>query len=160
VGSRRSLSRQRVDVSGSVGGLTSQLVSSLLRRHGRSKSDPLCDEVLLLEANPSYAHTRYPNGREDTVSTSDLAPCPDIGIELSTPSVSTPEGESAETSCDVSPPTEPDMSTRPLELAAVPSSEEPQLPPAVPPLRRSFIKSFFHQIVYQDFCNFRRYCEW
>jgi len=38
-----------------------------LRRHVGSKSDPLCDEVLLLEANPSYAHIRYPNGREDTV---------------------------------------------------------------------------------------------
>jgi len=69
--------------------------SVILRRHVRSKSDPLCDEVLLLEANPSYAHIRYPNGREDTVSTSDLAPCPDIGIELNTPSVSTPKGESA-----------------------------------------------------------------
>ena len=27
--------------------------SALLRRHVRSKSDPLCDNVLLLEANPS-----------------------------------------------------------------------------------------------------------
>jgi len=71
--------------------------SVLLRRHVRSKSDPLCDEVLLLEANPSYAHVRYSNGREDTVSTSDLAPCPDIGIELSTPPVSTPEGGNAGT---------------------------------------------------------------
>jgi len=111
--------------------------SVLLRRHVRSKSDPLCDEVLLLKANPSYAHIRYPKGREDTVSTSDLAPCHDIGIELSTPPVPTSEGESAETSCDVRPPTEPDTATRQLEHAAVPSSEEPQLPPAVPPLRRS-----------------------
>jgi len=111
--------------------------SVLLRRHVRSKNDPLCDEVLLLEANPSYAHIRYPNGREDTVSTSDLAPCPDIRIELSTPPVSTLEGENAETSCDVRPPTELDTATRQLEHAAVPSSEEPQLPPAVPTLRRS-----------------------
>jgi len=109
----------------------------LLRRHVRSKSDPFYDEVLQLEANPSYAHVRYSNGREDTVSTSDLAPCPDIGTELSTPPVSTPEGESAETSCNVRPPTERDTATRQLEHAAAPSSEELQLPPAVPPLRRS-----------------------
>ena len=99
--------------------------SVLLRRHVRSKSDPLCDEVLLLEANPSYAHITYTNGREATLSTSDLAPCPGIGIELSTPPVSTPEGESPETSCDVRLPTEPDTATRQLVHARVPPSEEP-----------------------------------
>jgi len=111
--------------------------SVLLCRHVRSKSDPLCGEVLLLEANPSYAHVRYSNGREDTVSTLDLAPCPDIGIELSSPPVSTPEGGNAGTSCDVRPPTKPDTATRQLEYPAVPSSVEPLLPLAVPPLRRS-----------------------
>jgi len=30
--------------------------------------------VELLETTPSYAYTRYPNGREDTVSLKDLAP--------------------------------------------------------------------------------------
>ena len=54
----------------------------LLRRHVQNKSDPLCDEVLLLEANPWYVHIQHSNGQEDTVSTSDLAPCPNEGIEL------------------------------------------------------------------------------
>ena len=47
-----------------------------LRRHVRSKNDPLVDEVDLIEATPTYAHIRYNNGREDTVSISDLAPSP------------------------------------------------------------------------------------
>ena len=47
----------------------------LLRRFVRdSKQEPLVDEVQLLEANNSYAHIRYPGGKEDTVSTRDLAP--------------------------------------------------------------------------------------
>ena len=48
----------------------------LLRRFIRNKGDPLCERVLLLDANPSYVHIRLPNGRESTVSTSDLAPYP------------------------------------------------------------------------------------
>ena len=47
----------------------------LLRRFVRtSKTDPLVDEVELLEANPQYAHVRFPDGRESTVSVKDLAP--------------------------------------------------------------------------------------
>ena len=47
----------------------------LLRRHvPASKYEPLVDEVVLLEANPQYAHIRFTNGRESTVSVSDLAP--------------------------------------------------------------------------------------
>ena len=46
-----------------------------LRRHVRNKTDPLVDEVDLIEATPTYAHIRYNDGRESTVSTSDLAPC-------------------------------------------------------------------------------------
>lgn len=47
----------------------------LLRRHvRRNKSDPLVDEVELLQANPQYAHVRYPDGRETTVSIRHLAP--------------------------------------------------------------------------------------
>nr|XP_026689427.1 uncharacterized protein K02A2.6 isoform X1 [Ciona intestinalis] len=48
----------------------------LLRRYVRSKGDPLCDQVELLNANNSYANIRHNDGRESTVSTSDLAPCP------------------------------------------------------------------------------------
>ena len=40
----------------------------------RSKTEPLVQEVELLEANPQYAHIRYPDGRESTVSARDLAP--------------------------------------------------------------------------------------
>ena len=53
----------------------------LLRRFVRTKSDPLCDEVELLEANPSFCHVRYKNGKESTVSTQDLAPFPQLSGE-------------------------------------------------------------------------------
>ena len=48
----------------------------LLRKHVRNKGDSLCDEVDLLEANPSFAVVRFRDGRESTVSTKDLAPYP------------------------------------------------------------------------------------
>ncbi len=35
---------------------------------------PFVDEIDLLEANPQYAHVRFPDGREDTVSIKHLAP--------------------------------------------------------------------------------------
>ena len=54
----------------------------LLKRHVRaSKTDPLVDEVELLQASPYYAHIRYPDGKEDTVFTRHLAP---TGNELKT----------------------------------------------------------------------------
>ena len=47
----------------------------MLKRHVRhSKYDPLEDELELIEANPQYAHVRYLNGRETTVSIRHLAP--------------------------------------------------------------------------------------
>ena len=47
----------------------------LLRQHYRqSKYDPLVEEVELLDANPEYAHVKFANGRESTVSLQDLAP--------------------------------------------------------------------------------------
>lgn len=50
----------------------------LLRRHMRtSKQDPLVEEVDLVHANPQYALVHFPDGREDTFSTRDLAPTPD-----------------------------------------------------------------------------------
>ena len=46
----------------------------LLHHHVRaSKYEPLVNEVVLLEANPQYGHI-FTNGRESTVSVSDLAP--------------------------------------------------------------------------------------
>ena len=48
-----------------------------LRKFVRSgKSEPLVEEAELIESNPSYAHIRYPDGRESSVSLRDLAPCP------------------------------------------------------------------------------------
>ena len=47
----------------------------LLKRNARSsKFDPLVEEVELLQANPHYAHVRYHDGRETTVSVRHLAP--------------------------------------------------------------------------------------
>ena len=42
-----------------------------------SKYDLLVEEVELLEANPRYAHVRFPNGSEDTVANKHLAPLRD-----------------------------------------------------------------------------------
>ena len=45
----------------------------LLRRHNKqSKYDPLVEEVELLDANTEYAHVKFANGRESTVSLRDL----------------------------------------------------------------------------------------
>ena len=41
-----------------------------------SKHDDLVEEVELTHANPTYAHIRYRDGRESSVSLTDLAPCP------------------------------------------------------------------------------------
>ena len=54
--------------------LTSDKV--LLRRFIRTKSEPLVDTVDLLEVNPKYALIRHQDGRESTVSVTDLAPTP------------------------------------------------------------------------------------
>ena len=48
----------------------------LLRNHVQNKVDPLCHEVDLLESNQQFDHVRFPDGRESTVSTKDLAPYP------------------------------------------------------------------------------------
>ena len=48
----------------------------LLRRFVRNKNEPLVDEVDFMEANPNFAHIRFPDGRESTVSVTNLAPCP------------------------------------------------------------------------------------
>ena len=49
----------------------------LLRRFVRtSKNDPFVDQVELTDANPTYAHVKYPDGREPSASLWDLTPCP------------------------------------------------------------------------------------
>jgi len=55
----------------------------LLCRFVRNKDEPFCDRVELLSANPTNARIKYPNGRESTVSTSDLAPYPNVESETS-----------------------------------------------------------------------------
>ena len=52
-----------------------QSKSVLLGKLVRNKSDPLVDEVELVEANPNFAKAHFPNGRESTVSIDVLAPC-------------------------------------------------------------------------------------
>ena len=50
----------------------------LVKRHVRqSKYDPIVDEAEFLEANPQYAHVRFSNGKESTVSLRDMTPCAD-----------------------------------------------------------------------------------
>ena len=59
--------------------LPSQLIQPgpvLLPRFIRNKIDPLMEKVEPLEANQSFAHARFPNGRKSLVSTSVLAPPP------------------------------------------------------------------------------------
>ena len=47
-----------------------------LRCFVANKNDPLVKEVELLGGNSSFAHVRFPNGREFSTPTSDLAASP------------------------------------------------------------------------------------
>ena len=59
----------------------------LYRKNVRtSKYEPLVEEVELLESNPEYAHIKFPDGREETVSLRQLAP-----TALQTPQITTCE---------------------------------------------------------------------
>ena len=108
----------------------------MLRRFVRnSKNDPLVDEVELTSVNPAYAHIRYPDGRESTVSLKDLSPClsplcPSPEYNLPSPSsVNIPsDSQSVDYTRLSSPPTDTDQSP----LADIPSHVTEQLP-----LRRS-----------------------
>ena len=78
----------------------------LLKRQVRSsKTDPLVDEVELLEANPNYAHVRYPDGRETTVSIKHLAPKGQSMTSQPTPEVSVDEEHLAPDRASMSQPT-------------------------------------------------------
>ena len=84
-----------------------------LKRHVcTSKMELLVDEAEFIGANSHYAHVRYPDGRETTVSTRNLAPCgepmdrlppyvpiqpgPSLEGELDPHSVSTPDSSEIE----------------------------------------------------------------
>ena len=45
-----------------------------VKRHVRNKDEPLVDEAELLETNPNYAHIRFHDGSETTVSIRDISP--------------------------------------------------------------------------------------
>ena len=78
----------------------------VLKRQVRSsKTDPLVDEVELLEANPNYAHVRYPDGRETTVSIKHLAPKGQSMMSQPTPEVSVEEEHLAPDRASMSQPT-------------------------------------------------------
>ena len=101
----------------------------LLKRHVRiNKMEPLVDEVELLEANPSYAHIHYPDGRNTTVSTKHLAPC-GKPMDWSQPQVSLQPGHSLE------PTSVPPIPTLPSEMEQTPALLNP--PTHEVPLRRS-----------------------
>ena len=52
--------------------------SALLKRHLRgSKYEPLVETVDILKVNPNYAHVRFNNGRETTVSLRHIVPLGD-----------------------------------------------------------------------------------
>ncbi|BHF75552.1 Potassium voltage-gated channel sub H member 7 [Sparganum proliferum] len=50
------------------------IIVLLKKSNQQSKFDPLVEEVELLQCNPQYAHIRFDNGREETVSVRLLAP--------------------------------------------------------------------------------------
>ena len=59
--------------------------SALLKRHLRgSKYEPLVETVEILKVNPNYAHVRFNNGRETTVSLCHITPLGDGMNSLNT----------------------------------------------------------------------------
>ena len=80
----RIFTYQRRSISGHT--LPSWLAENgpvLLRKHARkSKYDPLCEEVDLIEVNPAYAKVKMQSGQEATVSLRDLAPLPSGSEEM------------------------------------------------------------------------------
>ena len=112
----------------------------LLRKCVRaSKNDDLVDKVELIDANPTFASIRYPDGRESTVSLHDLAPCPpdltqnrvgsaspvvvnDLNTDCSSPKeMIVPETLSGQASADVRPLTD---ALTPDPVSAVDSPHE------------------------------------
>ena len=97
----------------------------LLKRHVRNnKYEPVVDEVQLLEANPQYAHIRYPNGRETTVSIRHLAPTGLAPIDSMQPT----SGEPPLSSLDEPPSTSPDKSYSDTPLTDPTIAEVPEIP--------------------------------
>lgn len=100
-----------------------------------SKMDPLVDEVELLQANPHYAHVRYPDGRETTVATKHLAPKGHMEVVEAQPAPECIPEEAENLPLDTHVSVTPDA-----EPSSVPEPElEPELTPVLnsEPVRRS-----------------------
>ena len=105
-----------------------------------SKMDPLVDEVELLQANPHYAHVRYPDGRETTVATKQLAPKGhmEVAETLPTPERIPEEAEilPLDTSVNVTPDAEP-SSVNVTSDAETSSAPEPERQPERTPVQNA-----------------------
>ena len=100
-----------------------------------SKMDPLVEEVELLQANPHYAHVRYPDGRETTVATKHLAPKGHMEVVETQPAPECIPEEAENLPLDTHVSVTPDA-----EPSSVPEPElEPELTPVLnsEPVRRS-----------------------
>ena len=132
---------------------------ALYRRQVRqSKYDPLVDEVELLDVNTNYAHVRFQDGKETTVSLRHLAPAGDAGSATQRPGlpVSEPVADNSTehaapddppaTPLDSEPvgaPAEPAVdqsggdSVEPAAVPCPPPVDQPVAVPCPPPVRRS-----------------------
>ena len=105
----------------------------LLRRHVKnSKYDDQCDEVDLVESNPSYARVRLPNGQEKSVSLRDLAPMPSLTQEV-------PNSISNNNPCNDLSISEPTVTSEPMIVAGPPTPIETSVSstPLPNPVRQS-----------------------
>ncbi len=132
---------RRSSCGGSVPTWLSSPGPVLLKRHVRTnKSDPLVDEVELLQENPQYAHIQHPDGRETTVSIRHLAPCGDTETFDDSSQQSPDDNTTPTTSEDTTALETPDQTTSPPLVIPVPATKNPRGPidPTIePPLRRS-----------------------
>jgi len=51
------------------------VLRKFVRNKSGNKSEPPCEEVELLEANPTFAYVHFPDGKESSVLIKDLSPC-------------------------------------------------------------------------------------
>ena len=121
--------------SSTGGSVPSWLITSgpvLLECHVRTnKDEPLVDKVELLQANPQYAHVRYTDGQETTVSLHHLAPLPEYTF---CPNNILPEPNIQVDSCSL-----PCDELFNEDLSGAPPQEAPTIPNAedAPPFRHS-----------------------
>ena len=108
----------------------------LLRRFVRtSKNDPLVDEVEVTSANPSYAHVKYKDGRESTVSLRDLAPCPPTLLQNEAPEAVPSDKEKEQSTPTPTDPPDPEQHpVTPMPTVLPDPEERPITPtPTAPP---------------------------